>query len=180
MSIADREELLCSKYNLVNQFLRIQGIAERDREDLRQEVFVKALRSLKKLNDDDKMDGWLWAITENVTRAYLGKQKKEEERSTTFDEETIGLNSAQLDAKEYDKMLSEINRLSTRETLGSALRYLDPNVMKIFQLRYFMGYSLKDIAKMYGVNYNTVKSIHGRGLKKLEAVLKEEPISNHG
>lgn len=172
-----REDLLCSKYNLVNQFLKIQGVGQGEREDLRQEVFVKALRSLGQLNRDDKMDGWLWAITENVTRAHLGRKKRDEARSAIFDEEIIGLKAKEMEAQEYNRMLLEINRLATRDTLSRALADLEPSVIKIFQLRYYLGYSLKDIASFYGVNYNTIKSIHSRGLKKLELLLREEERS---
>lgn len=56
MDIKEKEALLCSKYNNINRLLAIMNVEKQDREDLLQDIFIKALRSLKQLKDVEKMD----------------------------------------------------------------------------------------------------------------------------
>lgn len=51
MDIKEKEALLCSKYNNINRLLAIMNVEKQDREDLLQDIFIKALRSLKQLKD---------------------------------------------------------------------------------------------------------------------------------
>ena len=70
MDIKEKEALLCSKYNNINRLLAIMNVEKQDREDLLQDIFIKALRSLKQLKDVEKMDAWLWSITRNEVNRH--------------------------------------------------------------------------------------------------------------
>ena len=70
MDTKEKEALLCSKYNNINRLLAIMNVEKQDREDLLQEVFIKALRYLNKLRDVEKMDAWLWSITRNEVNRH--------------------------------------------------------------------------------------------------------------
>lgn len=51
----EKEALLCSKYNNINRLLAMYNVDKQDREDLLQNIFVSAFRSLDQLREADKM-----------------------------------------------------------------------------------------------------------------------------
>lgn len=68
-----------------------------------------------------------------------------------------------------DKTLEEIVMgVETGEEIRELFRTLDEKHARILILRYYYDLSLKEIAEVYGSNYNTVLSWHNRALKKLK------------
>jgi RNA polymerase sigma-70 factor (ECF subfamily) len=168
-----REELLCTKCDRIKGYLGVHGIAKEDRDDLLHEVLIRALGSLEKLKDTDKIDGWLWAITRNVIKEHFGRRKKERERSILLREEIINALLDRMEADVYRTISAQIDRLASREKLTKAVSKLDQKTVFIFRLYYCIGYPLKEIAELAHWNYSTVKSLHARGLKKLKDILEK-------
>lgn len=148
-----------------------------DAEDLSQEVFIKAYRSLDRFRGDAKLSSWLYRIAVNTNinkhRKKAYSAMKTEENLDTMNWETYsgadvsGNPEEQARAVLLQKHIDEaLNRLSMRERC-------------VFVLRHYDDFALKDIAEIMGISNGTVKSTLFRALKKLQkelAFYREEPV----
>lgn len=172
MDIKEKEALLCSKYNNINRLLAIYNIDKQDREDLLQNIFISAFRSLEQLREAEKMDAWLWSITRNEMNRYWRKIMKSREMIRSIDTEDFDAQMAYADDIHHRKLEEEIERLCEREELTQALHELSEKTLILFRLYYFEGYKLREIAKITGDSESAVKSRHKRGLIKLKEILE--------
>lgn len=115
MDIKEKEALLCSKYNNINRLLAIMNVEKQDREDLLQDIFIKALRSLKQLKDVEKMDAWLWSITRNEVNRHWRQVMKNRESLRFLDAEEIEINVARRDGSYYLRLADELEQIGDRE-----------------------------------------------------------------
>ncbi|MFC1502107.1 RNA polymerase sigma factor [bacterium] len=140
-----------------------------DAEDLSQEVFIKAFRSLDGFRGDAKLSSWLYRIAVN-TRINQSRKKaytamKAQENLDTINWETYsGTNPAenpeeQANAGLIQKHIDEaMNELSVRERC-------------VFVLRHYNDFPLAQIAEIMSINLGTVKSTLFRALTKLRKEL---------
>ena len=159
MDIKEKEALLCSKYNNINRLLAIMNVEKQDREDLLQDIFIKALRSLKQLN-------WRQVMKNRESLRFL-------------DAEEIEINVARRDGSYYLRLADELEQIGDREQLARLLRKLPEDAIILLRLYYYEGYNLSEIAQITGESENTVKSRHRRALEKLrDFAAKETVIEN--
>ena len=140
-----------------------------DAEDLSQEVFIKAFRSLDGFRGDAKLSSWLYRIAVN-TRINQSRKKaytamKAQENLDTINWETYsGTNASdnpeeQAHAGLIQKHIDEaMNELSVRERC-------------VFVLRHYNDFPLAQIAEIMSINLGTVKSTLFRALTKLRKEL---------
>lgn len=179
MDIKEKEALLCSKYNNINRLLAIMNVEKQDREDLLQDIFIKALRSLKQLKDVEKMDARLWSITRNEVNRHWRQVMKNRESLRFLDAEEIEINVARRDGSYYLRLADELEQIGDREQLARLLRKLPEDAIILLRLYYYEGYNLSEIAQITGESENTVKSRHRRALEKLrDFAAKETVIEN--
>ena len=177
MDIKEKEALLCSKYNNINRLLAIMNVEKQDREDLLQDIFIKALRSLKQLKDVEKMDAWLWSITRNEVNRHWRQVMKNRESLRFLDAEEIEINVARRDGSYYLRLADELEQIGDREQLARLLRKLPEDAIILLRLYYYEGYNLSEIAQITGESENTVKN--RRALEKLrDFAAKETVIEN--
>lgn len=169
----EKEALLCSKYNNINRLLAMYNVDKQDREDLLQNIFVSAFRSLDQLREADKMDAWLWSITRNEINRYWRKVMQNREMIRSIDTEDFDAQAASIDDANCRRMEEEIDHICEKEELVHALRQLPDKTLFLFRLYYFEGYKLREIAKITGEKESAVKSRHTRGLVKLKEILEE-------
>lgn len=62
------------------------------------------------------------------------------------------------------------------EDLIFFLKRLDAVEQTIVRMRYLKGFSLIETAELLHMNYNTVKTVKSRALKKLREMLKDDEI----
>ena len=140
-----------------------------DAEDISQEVFLKAYRSLGSFRGDAKMSTWLYRITVNAcydhrsTRAWTSMKptelSEEHERPPLFHEHSS--NNPESSA-EGSVMQRHIN---------DALKKLTPRERSIFVMRHYSDLPLKEIAEVLKISEGTVKSMLFRALKRLQQEL---------
>jgi len=58
--------------------------------------------------------------------------------------------------------------------LCQMIERLKPHGSEIIKLRFGAGFKLKEIAEMLDMNYNTVKTIESRALKRLKKMIESE------
>ena len=144
--------LLVEKYqNYV--FTLVLRFAEKreDAEEIAQDVFVKAYRSLADFRGDSKFSTWLFTITRTTCLSFLRKKKL---NIQSLDNERIGM---QVESRESGFSANGIEQKSKHAMLNEAIRMLGPDDAQVLNLFYKGDQSLEEIGKIMGLEPNTVK-----------------------
>lgn len=148
-------------YNLA---LRMTGSVE-DAQDMTQETFIKAYRSLHTFRADSRFSVWVYRIASNVCRDFLRAKSRRAAVSLTVGEEgeecelEICDDSASVDRALTDSL--------TRDAMRRGLEALGEDQRQILLLREINGLSYDEIAATLELEIGTVKSRIFRARKKL-------------
>lgn len=156
-------------YNLA---LRMTGDAQ-DAEDMAQEAFLKAYRSLGDFRGESKFSVWLYRIVSNVCLDFLRRRSRRPSVSLTAEDEEG--EEQQWDVP--DERLSPERLLEqklTREAVQAGLRELPEEQREILLLREIKGLSYEEIGEILSLEPGTVKSRIFRARKRLCAFLLRE------
>ena len=124
-----------------------------DSEDITQETFLKLLKSEKHFDSEENVKAWLLRVAINLSKDYL---KSSWLIKRTELEENIALKK--------EKELS----------LDEAMAKLTPIIRTAVYLHYYMGYSVKETAKLLGISESNVKIRLKRGRDALREFLADE------
>ncbi len=142
-----------------------------DAEDLSQEVFIKAYRSLKNFRGDAKFSSWLYRIAVNTC---ISQSRKKSYAAMTlqenFEQEASERRSADGESFGQNPEKSAEAGLM-KKNIEAALQQLTPRERSIFVLRHYHDLPLKDIADTLKITLGTVKSLHFRAVKRLRKEL---------
>jgi len=126
--------------------------------DITQNVFLKAHQKLGTYAGSGLFKSWLLRIAYNESISWIRRHK--DERIT---EELTPMNAPTLRAVQVD----EIARDESRNILLGELKKLSSKQQLTVSLRYFEGFSLREIAAVIDCTEGAVKSILFRSLEKL-------------
>jgi RNA polymerase sigma-70 factor (ECF subfamily) len=131
---------------------------EEDALDCVHEAIIKAIKSLKKLNEPQYFNTWMTRITINTCKDYIKKNRK------------VSL----VDINDYENVLYE-NEVENdhMEDITMALKKLKEDEKELIVMRYLEDMSLKDISEKSNVPLGTIKSKISRTLKKLRVYMEE-------
>ncbi len=144
-----------------------------DRADLAQEVWIRVYRSVHRLNEPTKFQGWLGRITTNLFYDELRKRK----RFKGF----VSLDAPRYSSdSQYDWELPSIeptpaDTMMTQEFhdhLKQAMAELPEVFQKTIAMRELQGLSYEEIAITTGVSLGTVKSRIARARARLQEKLE--------
>ena len=142
-----------------------------DAEDLSQEVFIKAYRSISGFRGDAKFGSWLYRIAVNTNinqhrkKAFTALKPQESLEDMHQDQdEVIGVHQP-IHPEE------QANAGLIQKHIERAMDRLSPHERCVFVLRHYSDFSLKDIAEIMSISKGTVKSTLFRTLKKLQKEL---------
>ena len=135
-----------------------------DADDLAQETFVRAFRSLDRFRGESQFQTWLYRIAVNQTRSHLRRRALLGWFSRTRDEapDSIEQVPAAGDAEAT---------LVQRDAIDRALAGLPPDQRVAVTLRDVEGLDYKEIAEVTGAPLGTVMSRIARGREKLKPLL---------
>jgi RNA polymerase sigma-70 factor (ECF subfamily) len=121
-------------------------------EELAQETFVRAYRSLGALKDEAKLSTWLFGIAKNVARESLRSRAKDERRVELDDGRVLEISDNRLPP---DRVLldRELNGVISR-----ALGELDEDKRLVFTLKVFQQRSYDEIAEITGFSIAKLKT----------------------
>ncbi len=139
-----------------------------DAEDLVQEVFIRAYRSLERFRGQASLGTWLYRIAVNACRDY---QRRERFQAL---QESLGLTSdPERWVEERPDADPERAAASTelRRHVARAMRRLSPAERSVFVLRQFNQLSIRETAEVLGRAEGTVKNLLYRALQKLQKEL---------
>jgi RNA polymerase sigma factor (sigma-70 family) len=122
-----------------------------DAEEIAQDVFVKAYRSLADFRGESKFSTWLYTVVRTSCITFLRKRRLD---TTSLDNEKTFL---QLENKESGFKANLIEQKSRHAMVNEAIRLLSPNDAQLITLFYKGEQTLEEIGKIMGSDPNTVK-----------------------
>ena len=143
-----------------------------DAEEIAQDAFIKAFKSLKDFRGDSKFSTWLYTITTTSCLSFLRKKKlniqslDNEKVFAVVENQDSGFSANQIETKSRQTMVNE------------AIQLLSPDDANILTLFYKGEQSLEEISIVMGIEANAVKvRLHrarGRLKEKIQTHFKQE------
>jgi RNA polymerase sigma factor (sigma-70 family) len=141
--------------------LRFTDIRE-DAEEIAQDIFVKAYRSLADFRGDSKFSTWLYTIVRTSCITFLRKKKLS---TISLDNEKTNI---QLADRESGFRANLIEGKSRRSMVNEAIQMLSPDDAQVLTLFYHAEQSLDEIGKILGMDSNTIKVKLHRARQRLK------------
>jgi RNA polymerase sigma-70 factor (ECF subfamily) len=113
-------------------------------EELKQETFLAAYRSIQNLRDDAKLKTWLCGIARNLVYKFLRSRRKEGANSGA-EIESLALADHRTIQPDRELLSKELNH-----TIRAALAELDADKRLVFTLKELQHLSYKEIAEITG------------------------------
>lgn len=138
-------------------------------EDVAQETFIRAYRSLARFRGDSSFKTWLYTIATNAARTGLGRRgRRSRVEDGSLDDEAGPLAAADVPAGGADAETA----LVRREAIDRALAALPPDLRAAVVLRDVEGLDYKEIAAATGAPIGTVESRIFRARRRLRPLLQ--------
>jgi len=145
--------------------LRMVGSRE-EAEEVSQDTFLKAYRSLEKFKGDSKFSTWIYRIAYN---SCLDRIKKNKRRlwESSIDEKDY------YDVAAVESGYDDLDKQARSEAIRSCLEKLPGDAGFLLTLYYLEELSLKEISKITGNNMNNLKVKLFRSRKKLVQLIQD-------
>lgn len=141
--------------------LRYQGVAERDVEDVSQEVFIVIFRKLSLLERPSSLRAWIYGISIRVAAGYRRRLRT---RYEVLVHEVPDFSAATTDSPEAD-------RLHARQQLVYLISRLDDDKRAVFVLHELEELSMEETAEIVGCPVGTGYSRLAAAKKQLSSML---------
>lgn len=135
---------------------------ETEAQDLVQETFLQALRSVHRFQGRSSLYTWLHAILLNLSRHYHRSQKR-----IIYDDELV-------DRELADENPGQLDAVTASSALQEALQRLTSAHREVIVLRYYENLKIHEIAGHLGVSGGTVKSRLHYAIQELQKILPGE------
>ncbi len=142
-----------------------------DAEDVSQDVFVKAFRSLDKFRGDSKFSTWLYRITVNTClsmkrkKSYSTMQTEEDMNEVIAANEKLSVKFQQVNPER----VTESNFI--KKNIDKAMQKLSERERTVFVMRNFNELPFEEIVQALKLKAGTVRSLNFRAIKKLQKEL---------
>lgn len=157
----------------LDRYVRRLGVHRpEDRQDVLQEIFIKAYRNLNGFDQGLKFSSWLYRIAHNEAISWYRKQSVRPEGHVVDDSDTI-LQFLQAAELQTDARATE--RLNA-EALDRALRELPRKYRDVLTLRFFEHKEYDEISDILQVPVGTVGTLIHRGKARLAKLLQPTTI----
>lgn len=138
-----------------------------DAEEISQDIFVKAYRSLADFRGEAKFSTWLYTIVRTSCITFLRKKKLE---TVSMDNERT---MVQLENHESAFSANLVEKKSRLAMVNEAIRMLGRDDAQIITLFYKGEQSLEEIGTVLGIEPNTVKVKLHRARQKLKEKMEK-------
>ncbi len=137
-----------------------------DAEEVAQDIFIKAYRSLADFKGTAKFSTWLYTITTTTCITFLRKKKLDVQ---SLDNEKVFASANNIDGGINANQVEQKSRINM---VNEAIKLLNPDDAQVIILFYKGEQTLEEIAQILGKEQNTVKvQLHrarGRLKEKME------------
>ncbi|MGE4497536.1 MAG: RNA polymerase sigma factor [Deferribacterales bacterium] len=146
-------------------------------DDIAQEVFIKVFKSLKTLDNSDKIRGWLKKVSINCCCDHWRREYRKNETALSSLGDDGGSLAERLESESAGDEFERKNRqMHLRMILDRAMRTLSPKDRILLELVYFDGVSVSEAADAMSMTRAGVKVRTFRAKKKLSDALKRMGI----
>ena len=128
-----------------------------DAEDVVSETVVDAFVSIGRLHQAEKFKGWIFRILYNKCKDKLREYTRKD-----------------VELPEDYRELPTEERVEDSAVMRTLFFELGEEERLIISMHLFAGYTSKEIAKLLGINENTVRSKESRALKKLARMVESQ------
>ncbi|PWI31428.1 RNA polymerase [Flavobacteriaceae bacterium LYZ1037] len=159
--------ILVDRYKDLVFTLALRMLKHREEaEEVSQDTFIKAYKSLSKFKGDSKFSTWIYKVAYNTCLDRIKKNKRKY-NEIAFDEYT------EHQVKTIDNALENMVADERKQAIQDCLNLLPNEDGFLLTLYYFEEQSLDEIAKVVGLTANNVKVKLFRSRKKLMVILKQ-------
>jgi len=162
------EQLYRENYKKIYAFLFRLCRNVQTAEDLTQETFYQAYRSLHRFRGDSEIFTWLASIAKHMYMKYLRKNKM------TLEETDLTLVADTFCACTEDQPEEQIERKAVIEAVRRVISRLPQKYADVVMLRVYSELPFAQIAKTLGITENSAKVIYCRAKTMLMEELKNE------
>jgi RNA polymerase sigma factor (sigma-70 family) len=138
-----------------------------DAEEIAQDVFVKAFRSLADFKGGSKFSTWLYTIAHNTSITMLRKKKL---KVSSLDHEGTFF---QAENQESDFRANQMEDKARKQMVNNAIAMLSPDDAQIITLFYKGDQSLEEIGQIIGIEPNAVKVRLFRARQRLKEKMEK-------
>ena len=135
-----------------------------DAEELAQESFIKAYKSIQTFKGKSKFSSWLYRITYNSCISHVRKKKHE---FTSIDD-------IQIKDEEDNFSFESVTSESRKELLEKVLKLLPEDDYMLILLYYYEDMSVDEIKEVVDISVSNIKVKLFRARKKLYSILKDQ------
>ena len=143
----------------------VQG--REDAEEVSQDIFVKAYRSLADFRGESKFSTWLYTVVRTSCITFLRKRKLE---TTSLDNEKV---LVQLENRDSGLRANKIEQKSRQAMVNEANAMLSPDDAQVITLFYKGEQSLEEMGAILGMEPNTVKVKLHRARQRLKEKMEK-------
>jgi RNA polymerase sigma-70 factor (ECF subfamily) len=122
-----------------------------DAEEVAQDIFIKAFRSLSNFKGESKFSTWLYTVTTTSCLTFLRKKKVQ---LHSLDNENVFAAADNIDG---GMSANQIEQKSKVQMVNEAIAMLSPEDAEVLTLFYKGEQSLEEMAKVLGKEPNAVK-----------------------
>ncbi|MCB1236058.1 MAG: sigma-70 family RNA polymerase sigma factor [Verrucomicrobiae bacterium] len=144
-----------------------------DTNDVLQDVFAKAYRSLKRFRGNSTFYTWIYSIAVNMTLNFLKKRNRHRKYSIDDEEGAIERDEQYLEATAQADPVREANLHELQERLNMALRQLSDDHRAVVTMFDIQGLPHAEIGRILGVSEGTVRSRLFYAHRQLQTYLDE-------
>lgn len=166
-------EVLVLRYQerLFHYIKRISYFDSEDAEDIIQEIFIKAYRSLNDFDDSFKFSTWIYRIARNATIDAIRKKQVRPQAARLEPEDLVKIFHSNIDIE---------NEVIAKDDLNKVKEIIDKMSFKykeVLVLRFLEEKTYEEIMDILGKPKGTVAALVNRGRKILLEEIKKQEIN---
>jgi RNA polymerase sigma-70 factor (ECF subfamily) len=155
--------------------LHLSG-SESEAQDIYQEAFLKAYRSIVNFRFECSFYTWMYRIVTNLCLDHLRNRRIRREDPPV----TVGSNGEQIDllslfadSRPYSNPERTLLVRELKLRIEHALRKLTPRERMVFELKHYQGLRLRAVGEILNTTEETIKSTLFRATRKLRTILAD-------
>ncbi len=155
-------------YNTCYSFLNHRE----DAEDVAQDVFIYAIKSVNSFRGEAALSTWLYKLSMNKSLDYI-RAKNRQKRGSGLLRYMDSEEMSRLNVSDTNQPQTELEDEEKRQILHAAIERLPERQKKAIILSRFEGLSQDQVAEVMGTSVSSVESLLVRGKKKLKVLLTD-------
>jgi RNA polymerase sigma-70 factor (ECF subfamily) len=144
-----------------------------DTNDLLQDIFAKAYRSLKRFQGKSAFYTWIYSIAVNMTLNFLKKRNRQRKLSLDDVDQNIQNDADFIEQTSKTDPVKEVNLLELQQRLNAAMQTLSEDHRAVVTMFDIMGLPHNQISEILGVSPGTVRSRLFYAHRQLQNYLEE-------